>query len=122
MTTFNGIPTDPDRNVTVTCGSTEGMLSALLAIINPGDEIIIFEPFYENYGPDTHHFWRETRLSGIAREHPQLMALSVLPTMMLNFKPAFSPNTKAIVINTPNNPLGKVFTIDELQQIADLCL
>ena len=120
MTTFNGIPTDPNRNVTVTCGSTEGMLSALLAIINPSDEIIIFEPFYENYGPDT-------IISGAT---PVYVALQETPapdgTVRFTYdaaelQAAFSPNTKAIVINTPNNPLGKVFTRDELQQIADLC-
>lgn len=120
MTTFNGIPTDPDRNVTVTCGSTEGMLSSLLAIINPGDEIIIFEPFYENYGPDT-------IISGAT---PVYVALQETPAPdgSIHFtyddaelREAFSANTKAIVINTPNNPLGKVFTIDEIQQIADLC-
>ena len=121
MTTFNCIPTDPDRNVTVTCGSTEGMLSSLLAVINPGDEIIIFEPFYENYGPDT-------IISGAT---PVYVALQETPTSDGNpiqftydateLREAFSPNTKAIVINTPNNPLGKVFTEKELQEIADLC-
>ena len=120
MTAFNDIPTDPDKNVTVTCGSTEGMLSALLAIINPNDEIIIFEPFYENYGPDT-------IISGAT---PVYVALQETPapdgTIRFTYDPtelreAFSPNTKAIVINTPNNPLGKVFTTAELQQIADLC-
>ena len=120
MTTFNRIPTDPDKNVTVTCGSTEGMLAALLAIINPDDEIIIFEPFYENYGPDT-------IISGAT---PVYVALQETPapdgTIRFTYdaaelQDAFSPNTKAIVINTPNNPLGKVFTVDELQQIADLC-
>ena len=120
MTAFNGIPTDPNRNVTVTCGSTEGMLSALLAIINPGDEIIIFEPFYENYGPDTI----------ISGAKPVYVALQETLTSdgsihftydAAELQDAFSTNTKAIVINTPNNPLGKVFGIDELQQIANLC-
>ena len=120
MTTFNRIPTDPDRNVTVTCGSTEGMLAALLAVINPGDEIIIFEPFYENYGPDT-------IISGAT---PVYVALHEVldPDGSVRFtydaaelRAAFSANTKAIVINTPNNPLGKVFTAAELQEIADLC-
>ncbi len=120
MTTFNSIPTDPNRNVTVTCGSTEGMLSSLLAIINPGDEIIIFEPFYENYGPDT-------IISGATPVYVALQeSLSSDGTIHFTYDPAelqdaFSPNTKAIIINTPNNPLGKVFTMDELQQIADLC-
>ncbi len=116
MTTFNRIPTDATANVTVTCGSTEGMLSALLAIINPGDEVIIFEPFYENYGPDTiisgatpvYVPLRETRASNFTYDTTEL-------------RNAFSANTKAIILNTPHNPLGKVFTQDELQQIADLC-
>ena len=120
MTTFNRIPTDAAKNITVTCGSTEGMLSALLAIINPGDEVIIFEPFYENYGPDTI----------ISGAKPVYVALQETQTtdgvMRFTYDPAelqnaFSTNTKAIIINTPNNPLGKVFTQDELQQIADLC-
>ena len=120
MTTFNDIPTDPDRNVTVTCGSTEGMLSSLLAVINPNDEIIIFEPFYENYGPDTI----------ISGAKPVYVALQETPapegTTQFTYnatelRDAFSANTKAIIINTPNNPLGKVFSRDELQQIADLC-
>ncbi len=120
MTTFNGIQTDAVKNVTVTCGSTEGMLSALLAIINPGDEVIIFEPFYENYGPDT-------IISGAT---PKYVALQETPTKdqgtTFTYDPdelnsAFSPNTKAIILNTPNNPLGKVFTQNEIQHIADLC-
>lgn len=120
MTAFNGIPTDPDRNVTVTCGSTEGMLSALLAIINPNDEIIIFEPFYENYGPDT-------IISGAKPVYVALQeTIASDGTTRFTYdaaelEAAFSPHTKAIVINTPNNPLGKVFTTDELQQIADFC-
>ena len=121
MNTFNGIETDAAKNVTVTCGSTEGMLSALLAIINPGDEVIIFEPFYENYGPDTI----------ISGAKPVYVALQETDTedgeMRFTYdkdelKKAFSNNTKAIIINTPNNPLGKVFTHDELQEIADLCI
>lgn len=121
MTTFNGIETDAAKNVTVTCGSTEGMLSTLLAIINPGDEVIIFEPFYENYGPDT-------IISGAA---PVYVALQETETEdgEIRFtydqnalKDAFSNNTKAIIINTPNNPLGKVFTDSELKEIADLCI
>lgn len=116
MTTFNRIPADATANVTVTCGSTEGMLAALLAIINPGDEVIIFEPFYENYGPDTiisgatpvYVPLRETRTSNFTFDATEL-------------RNAFSANTKAIIVNTPHNPLGKVFTENELQHIADLC-
>ena len=120
MTTFNGIQTDAVRNVTVTCGSTEGMLSALLAIINPGDEVIIFEPFYENYGPDT-------IISGAKPVYVALRETSA-KNDVTNFtyeqhelESAFSANTKAIILNTPNNPLGKVFTQNEIQHIADLC-
>ena len=120
MNTFNGIETDAAKNVTVTCGSTEGMLSSLLAIINPGDEVIIFEPFYENYGPDTI----------ISGAKPVYVALQEIETedsgLRLTYdrnelKNAFSSKTKAIIINTPNNPLGKVFTSTELQEIAELC-
>lgn len=120
MDTFNGIETDAAKNVTVTCGSTEGMLSALLAIINPGDEVIIFEPFYENYGPDTI----------ISGAKPVYVALQESKTEdgkirftydQSELEHAFTSNTKAIIINTPNNPLGKVFTISELEEIAKLC-
>ena len=120
VTEFNGIPTDPDLNVTVTCGSTEGMMSSLLAIINPGDEIIIFEPFYENYGPDTiisgatpiYVPLRETRC-------PEKGDIFTYDPDEL--RDAFSKNTKAIVLNTPSNPIGKVFTHEELKEIAALC-
>ena len=120
VTTFNGIPTDAERNVTVTCGATEGMMAAMLAIINPGDEVIIFEPFYENYGPDVI----------ISGAKPVFIPLRDTPhpdgSIGFTYDPdelyaAFGPNTKAIVLNTPNNPLGKVFTHNELQQIAGLC-
>ncbi len=120
MTTANHIPTDAAKNVTVTCGSTEGMLSALLAVINPGDEVIIFEPFYENYGPDT-------IISGATPVYVPLRETAATDsTGTFTYEPdelqeAFTANTKAIIVNTPNNPLGKVFTQHELQQIADLC-
>lgn len=120
MTTFNNIPTDSAKNVTVTCGSTEGMLSSLLAIINPDDEVIIFEPFYENYGPDT-------IISGAKPVYVALRESQPVDGIMqftydsAELRDAFSVNTKAIIINTPNNPLGKVFTQHELQEIADLC-
>jgi aspartate/methionine/tyrosine aminotransferase len=104
---------DPEREITVVCGSTEGMIASLLAVTNPGDEVIIFEPYYENYGPDT-------LLSGAARRF-----VSLRPPHW-TFDPeelrrAFSPRTKAIIINTPNNPTGKVFDQRELQYIAELC-
>lgn len=104
---------DPQREITVTCGATEAMLAALLAVVNPGDEVIVFEPFYENYGPDA-------ILSGAT---PRFVSLRE-PNW--EFDPAelagaFSDRTRAIVLNTPHNPTGKVFGPAELQIIADLC-
>jgi aspartate/methionine/tyrosine aminotransferase len=108
-----GMEIDPAREITVTCGATEGMIATLLAVADPGDEVVIFEPFYENYHPDT-------LLCGAERKLVKLHAPD------WNFDPdelrqAFSNRTKAIVINTPNNPTGKVFSIDELTFIAGLC-
>ena len=110
---YNHMPCDPDSMITVTCGATEGMIAALKAIINPGDEIVIFEPFYENYGPDT-------LLSGATPRYVTLRPPN------WSFDPdelaaAFGPKTKAIVVNTPNNPTGKVFSRQELNSIAELC-
>jgi aminotransferase len=105
---------NPEKNITVTCGSTEAMISSLKAIINLGDEIIIFEPFYENYGPDC-------LLSGAK---PVYISLKP-PDWHFNrekLKKLFNENTKAIIINTPNNPTGKVFSEEELKLIADLCI
>lgn len=109
-----GLTVDPQTEVTVCCGSTEGMIASLLAIINPGDEVIIFEPFYENYNPDA-------ILSGATRRYVKLCPPD------WSFDPrelaaAFNANTKAIIINTPNNPTGKVFRREELEQIAALCI
>lgn len=105
---------DPERQITVCCGSTEGMIATLLATVNPGDEVIIFEPFYENYGPDV-------ILCGATPKYIQLKP----PTFSFDaeeLKAAFSDRTRAIIINTPNNPTGKVFTREELTLIADLCI
>jgi len=110
---FIGIEVDPEREITVCCGSTEGMIDVLLAIINPGDEVIVFEPFYENYGPDA-------IISGATPRYVQLRA----PDWSFDDKEleaAFNNNTKAIIINTPNNPTGKVFSRAELETIARLC-
>ena len=110
---YNGIRADPEKNVTVTCGATEAMISAMSAIINPGDEAVIFEPYYENYGPDV-------ILSGAT---PRFVALRP-PDWTFDPKElakAFTKRTKAIIINTPNNPTGKVFTRAELETIAALC-
>jgi aspartate/methionine/tyrosine aminotransferase len=105
---------DPNKNITVTCGSTEAMISSMKAIINPGDEVIIFEPFYENYGPDC-------LLSGAEPRYIELKA----PDWKLDFallEQLFNNKTKAIILNTPNNPTGKVFNEKELKFIADLCI
>src|SRR3981081_1072588 len=108
-----GVRVDPEREITVCCGSTEAMMSTMMAIINPGDEIVIFEPYYENYGPDT-------ILSGATPRYVTLHEPD------WTFDPdelaaAFNDRTKAIIINTPNNPTGKVFARDELDAIAALC-
>jgi aspartate/methionine/tyrosine aminotransferase len=109
-----GIRIDPEREITVCCGSTEAMMSSMMAIINPGDEIVVFEPFYENYGPDA-------ILSGAT---PRFVKLRP-PDWTYDERElaaAFGPHTKAIILNTPNNPTGKVFTRGELEFIRDLCL
>jgi aspartate/methionine/tyrosine aminotransferase len=109
-----GVRVDPEREITICCGSTEAMMSTMLAIINPGDEIVVFEPFYENYGPDA-------ILSGAT---PRFVKLSP-PDWSYDEKElaaAFGPHTKAIILNTPNNPTGKVFTRRELEFIRDLCV
>lgn len=109
----SGVAIDPERELTVCCGSTEAMLAALLATVDPGDEVILFEPWYENYGPDA-------ILSGATPVYVQLRApdWSFDPAEL---RAAFSQRTKAIVVNTPHNPTGKVFTRDELMQIGALC-
>jgi aminotransferase len=109
-----GVAVDPEREITVCCGSTEAMISSMLAIINPGDEVVVFEPFYENYGPDA-------ILSGASPRYVKLKPPS------WTFDPddlaaAFGPKTKAIILNSPNNPTGKVFDRTELECIRDLCV
>ena len=108
-----GLEFDPEREITVCCGATEGMIASLLAITDQGDEVIVFEPFYENYHPDT-------QLCGATRKLVSLRA----PDWTFDrdeLRRAFSPRTKAIIINTPNNPTGKVFSRDEMEFIAKLC-
>jgi aminotransferase len=110
---YLGLEVDPEREITVTCGSTEAMIAALMAIVNPGDEVIVFEPFYENYGPDA-------ILSGATPRYVTLRA----PDWSFDedeLAAAFNDNTKAIIINTPNNPTGKVFNRREMETIAALC-
>lgn len=108
-----GLSFDPQREITVVCGSTEGMIASLLATVDQGEEVIVFEPYYENYHPDL-------QLCGATRK------LVTLHAPDWSFDPdelrrAFSPRTKAIIINTPNNPTGKVFNREELTFIASLC-
>ncbi len=110
---YLGLEVDPEREVTVTCGSTEAMIASMMAVVDPGDEVIIFEPFYENYGPD----------AILAEARPRYVPLYP-PDWRFDpdeLRAAFTPQTKAIVINTPHNPTGKVFTQEELELIAALC-
>jgi aspartate/methionine/tyrosine aminotransferase len=109
-----GVAVDPETQITVCCGATEAMISSMMAIINPGDEVVVFEPFYENYGPDA-------ILSGAT---PRFVKLHP-PDWTFDpreLAAAFGPATKAIILNTPNNPTGKVFDRAELECIRDLCL
>ena len=113
FTSCYGLSVVPDEQVTVCCGSTEAMMATMMAIIDPGDEVVIFEPFYENYGPDA-------ILSGATPRYVTLHEPD------WTFDPdelaaAFNNRTKAIIINTPNNPTGKVFSREELETIAALC-
>jgi len=108
-----GLELDPEREITVCCGATEGMIASLLAVLNPGDEVVLFEPFYENYNPDT-------QLCGATTRYVTLHA----PDWRFDseeLRRAFTPRTKAIILNTPNNPTGKVFSREELSFIAALC-
>ncbi|HKU28837.1 MAG TPA: aminotransferase class I/II-fold pyridoxal phosphate-dependent enzyme [Candidatus Sulfotelmatobacter sp.] len=119
MKIWQNIEVDPEKEVTVCCGSTEAMISTLLAVCNTGEQVVIFEPFYENYGPDS-------ILSGAS---PKFVKLR--PPQQENgewtfdekeLRRAFATHTKAIILNTPNNPTGKVFTRAELELIRDLCV
>jgi aminotransferase len=108
-----GQAVDADAQVTVTCGSTEAMIATMLAIVDAGDEVVVFEPFYENYGPDT-------ILSGAQPRYVRLHEPDwhIDPTELAE---AFNERTRAVIINTPNNPTGKIFTKEELELIASLC-
>src|SRR5208337_3392921 len=106
---YNGVRVDPEQEITVCCGSTEGMISSLLALVDPGEEVIVFEPFYENYGPD----------SILCGAVPRFVTLRE-PDWRIDGEElarAFNNRTKAVVINTPNNPTGKVFSREELEAI-----
>lgn len=116
---WQGVSIDPEREITVCCGSTEAMIATLLALADPGEEVIVFEPFYENYGPDA-------ILSGATPRYVTLYPPSD-PDGEWKFDPAelraaFSRKTRAIIVNTPHNPTGKVFTRRELELVRDLCV
>src|SRR6476659_8671064 len=108
-----GLVADPERGITVTCGATEAMIATLLALVDPGDEVIVFEPFYENYGPDT--ILADARPVYVPLEPGEPLDLDQLAA-------AFSPRTRAIIVNTPSNPSGRVLTRTELGAIAELCV
>jgi aspartate/methionine/tyrosine aminotransferase len=110
---YPGWIVDPETQITVTCGATEGMIAAMLGILDPGDEVVVFEPFYENYGPD----------AILAGAVPRYVTLhepdwSIDPAEL---RAAFTRRTRAVVVNSPHNPTGKVFSRAELELIADLC-
>jgi aspartate/methionine/tyrosine aminotransferase len=108
-----GVPVDPVREICVTCGSTEAMIASMLAVVDPGDEVIVFEPFYENYGPD----------AILAGATPRFVALREPDWTFdeADLVEAFNRRTRAIIINTPNNPTGRVFSRAELTALATLC-
>ena len=119
MQEWQSIAVNPETQITVCCGSTEAMISTLLAVCNKGDEVVIFEPFYENYGPD----------AVLAGAKPVFVKLRPPTTPEgewtfddAELRTAFRPQTKAIIVNTPNNPTGRVFTRPELELIRDLCV
>src|ERR1700694_2010612 len=110
---YLGLDIDPETEITVTCGSTEGMIAAMMATVDPGEEVIVFEPFYENYAPD----------AILSDARPRYVPLRA-PDWSFDaaeLRAAFNQNTKAIIICNPNNPTGKVFTRDEMEFIAGLC-
>lgn len=110
---FLGMPIDPETEMTVTCGATEGMVASVLATVDPGDEVVVFEPFYENY-------WPAAVISGAVPRYVRLQP----PTWSFDedeLAQAFNDRTRAIIINTPHNPTGKVFSRAELACIASHC-
>jgi aminotransferase len=107
-----GLEVDPEREITVCCGSTEGMISTLLAVTDPGDEIVVFEPYYENYAPDAQICGASRRF---VRLHPPDWTFDPV-----ELRAAFNARTKAIILNTPNNPTGRVFRREELLTISAL--
>jgi aminotransferase len=110
---FYNLELDPEREVTVCCGATEGMIATLLAVLNPGDEVVVFEPFYENYWPDS-------QLTGANCRYVPLRP----PDWTFDgveLRAAFSARTRAVILNTPNNPTGRVFSLDQVKALVELC-
>ncbi|HST51020.1 MAG TPA: aminotransferase class I/II-fold pyridoxal phosphate-dependent enzyme [Pyrinomonadaceae bacterium] len=110
---YLGFDVDPEAEITVTCGSTEGMIAAMMATVDPGEEVVVFEPFYENYAPDA-------ILSGATPRYVPLRA----PDWTFDreeLRAAFNERTKAVILCNPNNPTGKVFTREDMEFIATLC-
>lgn len=110
---FQGLQVDPDAHVVVTCGATEAMMAAMLSLIDPGEVVVVLEPFYENYGPD----------AAVSGARPVFVPLE-WPSYQLDeeaLKAAFGRETKALILNTPNNPTGRVFDKRTLRLVADLC-
>lgn len=112
---FLGLDLDPEAEITVTCGSTEGMIAAMLSTVDPLDEVVVFEPFYENYQPDA------ILSDATPRRVPLYRTENGFVFDREELRAAFNERTKAIIICNPNNPTGKVYTRDELEFIADLC-
>jgi aminotransferase len=110
---FYRLEVDPEREITVCCGATEGMIASLLALLNPGDEVVIFEPFYENYWPDS-------QLCGAICRYVQLQPPD-WTFAVEELKAVFNTRTRAVILNSPNNPTGQVFSLEQLQVIGDLC-
>jgi aspartate/methionine/tyrosine aminotransferase len=119
MKAWQGIEVDPEREVVVCCGSTEAMIATLLAVCNKGDEVVVFEPFYENYGPDSILSGARPRFVSLRPPQNGEGEWTFDPQEL---REAFQHHTKAIILNTPNNPTGKVFTRKELELIRDLCV
>src|SRR6059036_3102237 len=110
---YLGFEIDPETEITVTCGSTEGMIAAMMATVDPGEEVIVFEPFYENYAPD----------AILSDARPCYVPLRA-PDWTFDrdeLRAAFNARTKAVILCNPNNPTGKVFTRDEMEFVASLC-
>jgi aminotransferase len=110
---YLGLDVDPETELTVTCGSTEGMIATMMATVDPGEEVVVFEPFYENYAPD----------AILSDAQPRYVPLRP-PDWSFDpqeLRSVFNTKTKAIIICNPNNPTGKVFTRQEMEFIAGLC-